>query len=88
MNNPKENLFHILHKCQAKFVQCMYGLLMLFIKELSPSLKTIADSICTKLFETTFFTLILVHLNQAFFVIFSIYIVLKNSTFSLMMTVV
>ena len=65
MNNPKENLFHILHKCQAKFVQCMYGLLMLFIKELSPSLTTIADSICTKLFETTFFTLMLVHLNQA-----------------------
>ena len=60
MNNPKENLFHILHKCQAKFVQCLYGLLMLFIKELSPSLKTIAD-----LFETTFFTLILAQLNQA-----------------------
>ena len=60
MNNPKENLFHTLHNCQAKFVQCLYGLLMLFMKELSPSLKTIAD-----LFETTFYTLILAQLNQA-----------------------
>ena len=38
---------------------------MLFIKELSVSLNSIAEFICAKLFETSFFTILLAQLNQA-----------------------